>query len=161
MILRRLILSGLIIYLSACGFQLRGFASLPEHISNLQLLSGNLTTSQQQSLVQQLQRAGATLHHGDDSQAARLRVSIESLPERNLVDSAGSGQAIVRISRQLSYSLVDSTGQRLVDNKQLVSNLDLELDENNLLGSEGEKRSALESLDKTLFSQLMMQLRRL
>lgn len=160
MILRRLILSGLIVFLSACGFQLRGFASLPDHISNMQLLADSLTTVQQQNLIQQLQRSGATLHGGDGDRV-RLQVSIKSLPEHNLVDSAGSGQVVVRLSRQLNYSLLDTTGQRLVDNKQLLSKLDLELDENNLLGFESEKQSALEEIDDALFNQMMAQLRRL
>lgn len=158
---RWLILLGLFSCLQACGFQLRGFASLPDHISNLQLVADNLTIDQQQNLIQQLQQAGVTLHQGDDNEVMRLQVSIKPLPERNLVDSVGSGQSIVRLARQLNYSLIDLSGVRLVDNKTLVSKRDLELDENNLLGSEGEKQSTLESLDNALINSLMVQLGRL
>ncbi len=157
----RLIFIGLIIGLQACGFHLRGFATLPEHVSRLQLVTDSLTTDQQQYLTQQLKRAGATMHYSDGANIVQLRISIKSLPERSLVDSAGSGQAIVRLSRQLNYSLIDSSGERLVDDKTLVWTLDLELDENNLLGAEGEKQSALQDIDDVLFNNLMIQLRRL
>ncbi len=158
---RLLILLGLLVCLQACGFQLRGLTSVPDHISNLQLLADNLTTDQQQNLIKQLQQAGVTLHHDGNNGILRLRVSITTLPERNLLDSAGSGQSIVRLARQLSYSLVKASGEHLVDNKSLLSKRDLELDENNLLGSEGERQSTLESLDNALINSLMVQLGRL
>ncbi len=158
MIYRWLILLGLFVCLQACGFQLRGFTSLPDHIANLQLLADDLTVTQRQNLIRQLQQAGVTLNDDENSEDPRLLVSIESLSERKLVDSAGSGKSIVRLSRQLSYSLIDPSGKRLVDNKTLVSNHDFELDENNLLGSEREKQSTLENLDNALINSLMVQL---
>ncbi len=158
--LHRLILLGLVAIIQACGFQLRGFASLPDHISHLYLEVDDLTTSQKQHLIQQLKHSGATLYFNADSNVARLRVSLKSLPEHNLVDSAGSGHTIVRLSRQLNYSLTDSSGDRLADNEALVSKLDLELNDNNLLGTEGEKQASLENIDSALFNSLMIQLRR-
>jgi LPS-assembly lipoprotein len=158
---RWLILLSLLVLLQACGFQLRGLASLPDHLSNLQLLTGNLTTNQQRTLSQRLEKAGATLHHDDAENVLKLRVSIKSLPERKLADSAGSGQNIVRLSRRLSFSLIEASGNRLASNKTIEQNIDLELDEANLLGTEGEKQQALDNLDTALFNSLMIQLRRL
>ncbi len=157
----RLILLGLFICLQACGFQLRGFASLPDHLTTLQLVADNLTSGQRQNLTRQLQQTGATLHYGDNSGVSQLLVSIKSMPELNLVDSVGSGQSVVRLARQLSYSVIDPSGERLVDDKSLVSKQDLELDENNLLGSEDEKKSTLENIDSALINSLIVQLRRL
>ena len=158
---RWLILLGLLLLLQACGFQLRGFVSLPDHLSNLQLLANNLTTNQQRTLSQRLEKAGATLHRDDAENVLKLRVSIKSLPERKLADSAGSGQNIVRLSRRLSFSLIEASGNRLASNKTIEQNIDLELDEANLLGTEGEKQQALDNLDTALFNSLMIQLRRL
>ena len=158
---RWLILSGLLILLQACGFQLRGFASLPDHLSNLRLVTSNLSSDQQRTLSQNLQKAGASLHLDEADNVVTLRVSVKSLPERKIADSAGSGQNIIRLSRHLSFSLIEASGNRLADNKVIEQQLDLELDEANLLGTEGEKQQALDNLDSALFNSLMIQLRRL
>ena len=158
---RWLICLGLLMVLQACGFQLRGLSALPDDLSNLRLLADNLSTSQQRTLSQQLEKAGATLRYDDGANPVMLRVAIKSLPERKVADSAGSGQNIVRLSRQLSFSVTEASGNRLADNKVIEQKIDLELDDTNLLGSEGEKQQALDNLDKALFNSLMIQLRRL
>ena len=151
----------MLMVLQACGFQLRGLGLLPEHLSNLRLLDDNLSTNQQRTLVQQLQRAGVTLQYDAEENPVTLKVSIDSLPERNIADSSGSGQSIVRLTRQLVFSVTDAAGDRLMDNKVIEQEIDLELDDANLLSTEGEKRHALDNLDKALFNSLMIQLRRL
>ncbi len=159
--IRWLILFGLLSGLQACGFQLRGFSTLPDQFSNLRVITDDLTRTQQHDLNQQLQRAGATLNFDIEHQSAVLKISVNSLPERNIVDSAGSDRTIVRLSRQLRYSLTDTVGNRIVDNKILLQTQDLELDDNNLLGIESEKQLTMENLDKALFNSLLIQLRRL
>ena len=156
-----LILPCLLLLLQACGFQLRGLAPLPEHLSNLRLLTDNLTTNQQRTLGRQLQRAGVTLYYDTEENPVTLKVAINSLPKRKVADSAGSGQNIVRLSRQLVFTVTDATGQRLADNKVIEQKIDLELDDANLLSAEGEKQQALDNLDTALFNSLMIQLRRL
>lgn len=156
-----LILPCMLMVIQACGFQLRGLGSLPEHLSNMRLLADNLSTSQQRTLGRQLQRAGVTLYFDDESNPVRLKVAIKSLPERKVADSAGSGQNIVRLSRQLIFSVTEAAGERLADNKVIEQKIDLELDDANLLGIEGEKQQALDNLDAALFNSLMIQLRRL
>jgi len=156
-----LILPCMLIVLQACGFQLRGLGSLPEHLSNMRLLADNLSSSQQRTLGQRLQRSGVTLRFDDESNPVTLRVAIKSLPERKVADSAGSGQSIVRLSRQLTFTVTDAAGERLADNKIIEQKIDLELDDANLLGTEGEKQKALDNLDAALFNSLMIQLRRL
>ncbi len=159
--IRWLILLGLLCGLQACGFQLRGFSALPEQISNLRVIANDLTNAQQRELDLQLRRAGASLNHDVERQSAVLKVSFEPLEERNVVGSAGAEQTIVRLSRQLNYSLTDAAGQRLVDNKTLQQTQDLKLNDNNLLGIEYDKQLAVENLDKALFNSLLIQLGRL
>lgn len=151
----------LLLSLQACGFQLRGYSALPDHLTNLRLVADKLSTTQQRDLKSRLERAGASLRYDDEQRPAVLSIGLETLPERKLADSAGSNQTILRLSRQLSYSLTDAEGERLVDNQRLLQRQDLELDDNNLLSSEGEKQRALDNLDDALFNSLMIQLRRL
>lgn len=152
---------GLVMSLQACGFQLRGFSALPDQLTNLRLVADKLSTAQQRDLKSQLERSGVTLRYDDELRPVVLNIALETLPERKLADSAGSNRTILRLSRQLSYSLTDAEGNRLVDNRRLVQRQDLELDDNNLLSSEGEKQHALDNLDDALFNSLMIQLRRL
>lgn len=151
----------LLLLLQACGFHLRGVTSLPAHVSDIQLVSGGLDSDQQYRLTQRLENAGARVRANENDQSVVLSVSMKTLPERNLVDSAGSGQRIVRLSRELTYSVVGEDGSRLVDNKSLVATQDIELDENNLLAGEDERRSAADILDDSLFNRLLIQLQRL
>lgn len=148
-----------LISLQACGFQLRGFDKLPDHIRQMTLVADSFTVSQQQRLTEQLQRAGAILHRDGGDGVVKLQVSIQALPDQRLVDSVGSGQNIMKLSKQLNYSLVDASGDPLASDKTLSAKLELELDDDNLLGNEKEKWITRENLDDLLFNRLLRQLR--
>ncbi len=156
---RWLILLGLLCALQACGFQLRGFSSIPEQFSNLQVITDGLTKAQQRELNSQLQRAGAKLNYAAEQQPAVLSVSVEPVTEREIVNSAGATQTTVRLARRLRYSLSDTAGKQLVTNKSLQQTYELKLDKDNLLGIESEKQQAIKSMDQALFNSLLIQLR--
>ena len=158
---RQLVLIALLVVLQGCGFQLRGLASLPDNLSQLRLISGNLTTQQQRDLVRSLEKADASLHSDNTKKPIILRVRINTLPEIDLADSIGSGQNIIRLSRELVFSVTGAAGEAMVVDKTIRQSTDLELDDSNLLGTEDERRQALEALDTSLFNSLMIQLRRL
>jgi outer membrane lipopolysaccharide assembly protein LptE/RlpB len=80
------------------------------------------------------------------------------LPDRTLVNSIGADTVVVRVSRELSYSLTSSAGERLENQRTIMRRRDLTLNNNNPLGIEYEKESASESLDRELISQLVSQL---
>lgn len=145
--------------LGACGFYLAGGSSLPPQLVSIQLLSDNLDSSQRALLNQQLTQAGADLKDNLSAGVVLLSVSIENLPERNLVDSAGSGKTIIRLFRQLSYSMTTATGEQLEGQKTILRQLDVELDSNDLAGLEYEKQSARVLLDQALIRQLIFQLK--
>ena len=145
--------------LGACGFYLAGGSNLPAQLVSIQLLSDNLDSSQRALLGRQLIQAGADLKDDQTEGTVRLSVSIENLPERNLVDSAGSGKTIIRLFRQLSYSMTTATGEQLERQKTILRQLDIELDSNDLAGLEYEKQSARVLLDQALIAQLIFQLK--
>lgn len=146
--------------LSACGFHLRGVATLPAELQFIQLTTDNLTVSQVSQLNRNLVQAGASLNNDGSSDRVGLTVTIRSLPERTLVDSSGSDTIIIRLSRELSYSLTSATGERLVDHTTIIRQMDLQLDNNDALSIEYERISAIESLDRILMNQLVLQLER-
>lgn len=147
--------------ITACGFHLRGFGSLPEGLQRLYVDDSGLSENQRRLLYTGLQRAGAQILSQGGDQLASLRVKFDTADERKLVDSAGSGQHIVRLSRRLRFSVLSVQGEKLIDNKVLIQSIDLELDENNLLGTEGEREQALADLDSSLINRMMLQLQRL
>ncbi len=145
-------------FLSACGFHLRGVATLPPELQSIQLVTNNLTVSQESQLNRSLVQAGASLTNDGNPSRVRLRVAIRPLPERTLVDTAASNIIIVRLSRELGYSLSSATGEHLVDQKTIFRQLDLQLNSDNALSIEYEKKSAIDSLDRTLINQLILEL---
>jgi LPS-assembly lipoprotein len=144
--------------LSACGFHLRGVATLPPQLESIELQADTLSVQQVRLLRQSLEQAGASLSETGSSDRILLSVSIRSLPDRTLVNSIGADTVVVRVSRELSYSLTSSAGERLENQRTIMRRRDLTLNNNNPLGIEYEKESASESLDRELISQLVSQL---
>jgi len=142
--------------LYACGFQLRGVATLPPELQSIELQADNLSVSQVTLLSQNLQQAGASLADDGTPDRVQLAVAIRSLPDRNLADSVGANVVVVRVARELSYSLTSSEGERLVNQKTISRHVDLTLDNNNPVGIEFEKENATASLDQELIFQLLL-----
>lgn len=156
---RSILIVLLLANLGACGFYLAGGSSLPPQLASIQLLSDNLDSSQRVLLNQQLIQAGANLKDDQSAGVVRLSVAIKDLPERKLADTAGSGKTIIRLFRQLSYSMTTATGGQLGEQKAILRQLDIELDSNDLAGLEYERQSAGVLLDQALIGQMIFQLK--
>ena len=123
---RSIVIVLLVTSLTACGFSLRGSTYLPSPLISMQLLADDLNSRQKNELRQQLIQAGANLIDNPAGDAISLKVAIKVLPERNLADTAGSGKAIIRLFRELSYSLSTATGELLIDQKTILRQLDID-----------------------------------
>ena len=144
--------------LSACGFHLRGVANLPPELQSIQIQADSLSVSQVTQLRQNLEQAGASVTEAGSSDSVQLNVAIKSLPDRNLADSVGANAVVVRVSRELVYSLTSNQGERLVSQRSIRRQQDLTLDNNNPIGIEYEKGRAMEALDRELIIQLILRL---
>ncbi|MFT4651256.1 MAG: LPS-assembly lipoprotein [Polaribacter sp.] len=147
--------------MSSCGFQLRGVSNLPAALTQLQLIDNALNADQVKQLSDMLVKAGVKLQDTDANDPLQLKVEITSLPERNLADIAGTGKAIVQISKRLSYSVKNTENIMPLQIKMIERQINIEQDSNNLLGVESEKEIAERTLEKILFSQLIFELERL
>jgi len=148
----------LVASLTACGFHLRGSTRLPLPLVTILLLAEDLDSRQKIELERQLIQAGASLKDVQVGDAVHLTVAIKVLPDRSVVNTAGQGISIIRIFRQLSYSLSRATGEMLVGQTTILRQLDIALDSNELAAIEYEKQSAGVLLDQELFRQLILQL---
>ena len=156
---RSILIVLLLANLGACGFYLAGSSSLPPQLASIQLHSDNLDSSQRVLLNQQLIQAGANLKENQSADVVRLSVAIKDLPERKLADTAGSGKTIIRLFRQLSYSMTTATGEQLGEQKTILRQMDIELDSDDLAGLEYERQSAGVLLDQALIGHLIFQLK--
>jgi LPS-assembly lipoprotein len=147
--------------LTACGFQLRGVSNLPTSLTQLRLIDDGLNANQIRQLSDMLVKAGAKLQSSNVNDPVQLKVKISRLTERNLVDSAGTGKTILQISKRLSYSLNKLTDVTPLQMKVIDRQINIEQDSNNLLGTGSEKKAAERTLEQSLFSQLIFQLKRL
>ena len=148
----------LVASLTACGFHLRDSTRLPLPLNTILLLSEDLDSRQKIELERQLIQAGASLIDVQVGDAVHLTVAIRVLPDRSVVNTAGQGKSVIRIFRQLSYSVSRATGELLVDQTTILRQLDIALNSNELAAVEYEKQSAGILLDQELFRQLIFQL---
>lgn len=155
---RSIVVILLVASLSACGYHLRGSTSLPPPLISMHLLADDLDSRQKTELERQLIQAGASLKDVQTGVSVHLTVAIKVLPDRSVVNSAGQGISIVRIFRQLSYSLSAATGELLVDQTTILRQSDISLDSNELAGIEYEKQNAGVLLDRELIRELILQL---
>ena len=155
---RSIVITLLVASLTACGFHLRGSTSLPPTLISMQLLAEDLDSRQKTELERQLIKAGASLKDAQAGVAVHLTVAIKGLPDRSVVNAAGQGKSIIRISRQLSYSLSAAAGELLVDQTTILRQLDISFDGNELAAIEYEKQSAGVMLDRELIGELILQL---
>lgn len=147
--------------LSACGFRLAGTADLPPRLASMHLETVDFTEAQARSLRRSLTAAGANLVEAGDTDAVRLKVTLLSLPERQLVSSASSGAIVQRIGRGLSFVVKAADGTALAPAQTLRQQKDINLDDDNLLASNREKEAAILELEQSLYQQLVRQLTRI
>jgi outer membrane lipopolysaccharide assembly protein LptE/RlpB len=152
---------GLIGVLAACGFQLRGFTVLPAELQRMELDDKTLNRSQQIQLRISLERAGVTVLDGSRSDAVKLRVTIQDLPERRVLDSASSDKIVIRVTRQLKFVVIFVDTAKQPQPGSLTDQLDIEISEDDLAGKNREIIAAGTRLDRSLISQLMFQLGRI
>ena len=148
-----------VVGLYGCGFKLAGTSQLPESLDSLHLITKNFSDQQREDLSSILNRAGVTLTASGEGKA-RLSVKLILVPQRTVVSSARSGKGIVRLARQLDFSLHLSDETQTVHSKSLVKQENFELDDDNLLSSSQQKTEVIKDLELSLYKQLVFQMQR-
>jgi LPS-assembly lipoprotein len=154
-------LPGLLVVVSlfGCGFKLAGISQIPESFDSLHLITKNFTDQQRPDLESALKRAGVTLTEFGEGKGT-LSVTLKELPQRTVVSSASSGKTIVRLARQLDFSLRPSDESQTAHSKSLVQQQNFELDDDNLLSSSRQKDDVIKDLEQALYNQLIFQMQR-
>ena len=151
----RIVVLGLILSLSACGFRLREQAALPAALQELRIEVADPFSPIGQELGRALQRAGAALHEDATDKVAVLRVLSDAL---NTLPLSVSGTARVQESQvvhRVEFEVVDADGKVLLPREAIERRRDYRFDETQALGAAAEDELARKELRRDTLAALL------
>lgn len=157
MIKRNLLVMGLAVLLSACGFQLRGTGTNELAIKELDLSARNAYGETVTQLRQVLQSSGVKVYTG----APYKLVLTDEQESQRILSYAGAGRTgEYQVSTVLSYDIQGAQGLPLLSDKLEVQKIFIH-DGNNLVGSDQEATTARVETRRELVQRMMLRLSQL
>jgi LPS-assembly lipoprotein len=157
MIKRNLLVMGLAVLLSACGFQLRGTGTNEMAIRELDLSARNAYGETVTQLRQVLQSSGVKVYAG----APYKLVLTDEQESQRILSYAGAGRTgEYQVSTVLSYDIRGAQGLPLLSDKLEVQKIFIH-DGNNLVGSDQEATTARVETRRELVQRMMLRLSQL
>ncbi|MBU0525416.1 MULTISPECIES: LPS assembly lipoprotein LptE [Pseudomonas] len=157
MIKRNLLVMGLAVLLSACGFQLRGTGTNEMAIRELDLSARNAYGETVTQLRQVLQSSGVKVYAG----APYKLVLTDEQESQRILSYAGAGRTgEYQVSTVLSYDIRGAQGLPLLSDKLEVQKMFIH-DGNNLVGSDQEANTARTETRRELVQRMMLRLSQL
>lgn len=157
MIKRNLLVMGLAVLLSACGFQLRGTGENQLSIKELDLSARDAYGKTVMQLRQVLEGNDVKIYTG----APYKLVLVDEQQTQRSASSSGSGRATeYTLTTTLNYEIRGSKNRQLVKNKVQVEKIAVH-DGNNLIGSDLEVAQLRNEMRSDLVQSLMIQLQQL
>src|SRR3990167_10775106 len=154
MIKRNLLVMGLAVLLSACGFQLRGTGTNEMAIRELDLSARNAYGETVTQLRQVLQSSGVKVYAG----APYKLVLTDEQESQRILSYAGAGRTgEYQVSTVLSYDIRGAQGLPLLSDKLEVQKIFIH-DGNNLVGSDQEANTARTETRRELVQRMMLRL---
>ena len=157
MIKRNLLVMGLAVLLSACGFQLRGTGTTELAIKELDLSARNAYGETVVMMRQVLQSSGVKVYAG----APYKLVLTDEQESQRILSYAGAGRTgEYQVSTVLSYDIRGAQGLPLLSDKLEVQKMFIH-DGNNLVGSDQEANTARTETRRELVQRMMLRLSQL
>ncbi len=157
MIKRNLLVIGLAVMLSACGFQLRGTGSTELSVKEMDVSARNAYGPTVVELREVLQRSGVNVHAGAPY---RLVLTNEQERERSATYSSGNRTAEYELTTELNYSIQGLNNLELLSDKLEVRKIYVR-DGSNITGSEQEANRAREEMRRDLVNAMVVRLQML
>jgi len=133
-----IIISLMMVVLSACGFQLRGQYDLPVGMEKI-YIQGDANGLLLRHLKQAFQRAGATVLNQPDKATAVVTLYDENM-ERRVLSVGDTARVREYESRyKLTYSVILKSGKAIIEKNTLSLSRDFSFNENEVLGKEREE----------------------
>ncbi|MDT8410393.1 MAG: LPS assembly lipoprotein LptE [Wenzhouxiangellaceae bacterium] len=144
--------------LSACGFQLRGAASLPEAMQKTWLQPADPTSPFTRELELLLRANGVELVDQPGEEAATLRITRERITRRALTISGDARVREFELVFDLRFTLVAPGGDVLLDSESLRLQRDFQFDEQEILSAASEEELIRENLRREMAAALIRRL---
>ncbi|WP_095054622.1 MULTISPECIES: LPS assembly lipoprotein LptE [unclassified Pseudomonas] len=157
MIKRNLLVMGLAVLLSACGFQLRGTGTTELAIKELDLNARNAYGETVTQMRQVLESSGVKVYSGAPY---KLYLADEQESQR-ILSYAGAGRTgEYELSMVVSYDIRAQGNLPLLSDKLQVQKVFIH-DGNNLVGSDQEANDARKEMRRELVQRMMLRLQQL
>ncbi|MHC8341193.1 LPS-assembly lipoprotein LptE [Pseudomonas sp. HLT2-19-2] len=154
MIKRNLLVMGLAVLLSACGFQLRGTGTTELAIKELDLSARNAYGEIVTQLRQVLQSSGVKVYSG----APYKLVLTDEQESQRILSYAGAGRTgEYQVSTVLNYDIRGESNLTLLSDKLEVQKIFIH-DGSNLVGSDQEANDARKETRRELVQRMMLRL---
>ena len=144
--------------LAGCGFQLRGTATVPEHLKTMYIQGIDL----QQDLGRELKRGlqgNDVLVLDSYQQGSAILTVLDNTFERRVL-SVGSDAKVSEydLYRSLTYKITDENGQVLSADQKLIAQRDYQFDQDKVLASEQEEAELRKQLNQQLVQSVLRRL---
>ncbi|KAB0481215.1 LPS-assembly lipoprotein [Pseudomonas reinekei] len=157
MIKRNLLVMGLAVLLSACGFQLRGTGTTELAIKELDLSARNAYGETVTQMRQVLESSGVKVYTGAPY---KLFLADEQESQR-ILSYAGAGRTgEYQVTTVLNYDILGQGNLPLMSDKLEVQKIFIH-DGNNLVGSDQEATDARKEIRRELVQRMMLRLQQL
>ncbi|WIE49905.1 LPS assembly lipoprotein LptE [Pseudomonas sp. GM17] len=154
MIKRNLLVMGLAVLLSACGFQLRGTGTTELAIKELDLSARNAYGETVTQLRQVLQSSGVKVYAGAPYKLVLIR---EQESQRSLSYAGAGRSAEYEMTTVLNYEIQGQNNLTLLSDKLQVQKVYIH-DGNNLVGSDQESLEVRKEMRRDLVQNMMLRL---
>lgn len=154
MMKRNLLVVGLAVLLSACGFQLRGTGDTAFALTEIDVTARNAYGDTIKEVRQALENRGLRVHKGAPY---RLILAAEHQNLRTASFTRAARSAEYELTMSLDYEIVTADNLRLLNNRIEVQNIYVQ-DNNNLIGSDQEAEQVRREMRRDLVLQLVQQL---
>ncbi|WP_166360448.1 LPS assembly lipoprotein LptE [Pseudomonas akapageensis] len=157
MIKRNLLVMGLAVLLSACGFQLRGTGTNEMAIKELDLSARNAYGETVTQLRQALESSGVNVHAGAPY---KLILTNETENQRAASYAGSTSSAEYQLDTVLNYEIVGHQDRSLLADKLEVQK-NYMYDGNNIAGSDQEASQARKEVRREMVQRMMLRLQQL
>lgn len=149
------------LFISACGWQLRGTGAVPAGMESLHISSQSPSGGLVREMRNTLDSAGIAV----EDNATDARYSLVILDQRSRVRTA-TVNPNARISEQqltdeVDFTVLDGEGSTLIPPTTVISDRVFEYDENNILATQDEREMIREEMQRDLVRQIFNRFRQL
>lgn len=157
MIKRNLLVVGLAVMLSACGFQLRGTGTSELSVKEMGVSARNAYGPTVVQLREVLERSGVNVHAGAPY---RLVLTNEQERQRAVTYNSGNRTAEFELTTELDYSIQGLNNLELTSDKVEVRKIYVR-DASNITGSEQDAKRARDEMRRDLVNAMIVRLQNL